>query len=124
MNDSKNEDVLSVFAPSNFERALPNMNEKWRKIIAHLDTVNRADHTWRNKAECKGMDTNLFMPERGETTAARLAIKTCATCSVRWNCLMAGMDERIGVWGGLSERQRRQLRPHWNRHNAEQAEAS
>lgn len=92
------------------------MNEKWRNTILNLAQVNPDDHTWRQHATCRGMDVNLFMPERGEAHTLRAAQQTCQTCPVRWNCLLYGLDEPMGVWGGLAEKQRRQLRPHWDQH--------
>lgn len=88
---------------------------QWRAIIAHLDQVDPDDDTWRDNAACLGLDVNLFMPERGETHTLREAQRVCAACQVRWPCLLAGIDEKIGLWGGLSEKQRRQLRPHYDR---------
>ena len=100
--------------------------EKWRKIIAHLDQVN-PEQQWRQNANCLGLDSNLFMPERGDTHTLRNAQHICAGCPVKWSCLLEGLDEKHGIWGGLSEKQRRQLRPHWDRHsgsNARQRHAS
>lgn len=67
---------------------------------------------WRDLAACKGMAVNLFYPGRGESSKEAKA--TCAVCPVSEQCLEAAMaqPETFGVWGGLSERQRRRLRPH------------
>lgn len=56
------------------------------------------------------MDPEIFFPGRGEPT--RLALRTCWRCPVRADCLAYAMDagERVGVWGGLTERGRRRLR--------------
>lgn len=63
---------------------------------------------WRRKAHCLGMDTNMFYPERGEAVKLRKAV--CVGCPVRAQCLEAGMREHFGVWGGLSEQERRRMR--------------
>jgi hypothetical protein len=49
-------------------------------------------------------------PEKGGSTAS--AKKVCFSCEVRQTCLEYALehDERFGIWGGLSERQRRRLR--------------
>ena len=65
---------------------------------------------WRDKANCKGMDPNIFHQKRGETKDKAVAI--CVGCLVVKECLHYAMSNSIktGVWGGLSERQRRKLR--------------
>lgn len=62
---------------------------------------------WQQRAACRGMDPELFFPGRGEST--REAKAACAQCPVRDECLSAayGGSERFGIWGGLSERERR-----------------
>ena len=66
---------------------------------------------WRHDAECiRYVGIVDFFPARGES--AREAKAICATCAVRDQCLEYAMrwDQLCGVWGGLSERERRQLR--------------
>jgi WhiB family redox-sensing transcriptional regulator len=67
---------------------------------------------WRQHAECRGMDPEFFYPERGEDVDAIKAV--CATCPVRAQCLEYAITHREmhGIWGGLSERQRRRIRSH------------
>lgn len=61
-------------------------------------------------ARCKGLDPELFHPGRGESTEPAKAV--CSDCPVRLACLDYALAhrERHGVWGGLSERERRSLR--------------
>jgi WhiB family redox-sensing transcriptional regulator len=68
------------------------------------------DTRWQERANCRGLDTTQFFPQRGEDT--RHAKEVCRRCTVRTECLAAALDrrERFGVWGGLSERERRALR--------------
>lgn len=68
--------------------------------------------SWRERAACKGMDPDLFHPERGATVAVQKAKRVCAGCPVRSECLDEALEngEVLGVLGGLSERQRRWLR--------------
>ena len=58
----------------------------------------------------RGADLNLFFPGRGES--AEPAREVCALCPVRQPCLDYAISNRIvyGVWGGLTERERRALR--------------
>jgi hypothetical protein len=61
-------------------------------------------------ARCKGEPTEMFFPGRGEPFAEALAI--CEACPVRVQCLEMALDfpERMGIWGGATEKERRQLR--------------
>lgn len=63
--------------------------------------------SWQDDAACVGVDPSLFFPERGKT--AREAKKICAECVVREECLTFGVETRqpYGVWGGMTERERR-----------------
>lgn len=65
---------------------------------------------WTELALCAQTDPELFFPEKGG--AIRAAKRICAGCPVRAECLADALahDERFGVWGGLSERERRALR--------------
>jgi WhiB family redox-sensing transcriptional regulator len=66
---------------------------------------------WTEQALCAQTDPESFYPEKGEPTAN--AKKVCARCEVKAECLAYALDnrERYGVWGGLSERERRKLLP-------------
>jgi WhiB family redox-sensing transcriptional regulator len=61
------------------------------------------------EALCAQADPEAWFPDKGEST--RLAKAICAGCPVRVPCLAYALDhnERFGVWGGLSERERREL---------------
>jgi WhiB family redox-sensing transcriptional regulator len=67
---------------------------------------------WQSDALCAQTDPEAFFPEKGGST--RDAKKICASCEVRAPCLEYALqnDERFGIWGGLSERERRKLRKH------------
>ena len=68
------------------------------------------ERTWQTKANCMGVDPDLFFPERGAST--REAKEVCRGCVVREDCLEYALanGEKFGIWGGLSERERRRLR--------------
>lgn len=65
---------------------------------------------WQDAANCLGVDPDLFFPERGAST--REAKEVCKGCVVRGECLEYALanGEKFGIWGGLSERERRRLR--------------
>jgi WhiB family redox-sensing transcriptional regulator len=68
------------------------------------------DEDWREYAACMGVDPDLFFPVRGASTREAKAV--CAGCPVRDECLEWAFanHERFGIWGGLSERERRRIR--------------
>ena len=65
---------------------------------------------WQADSLCAQTDPEAFFPEKGGST--REAKKICTSCEVRSQCLEYALqnDERFGIWGGLSERERRKLR--------------
>jgi WhiB family transcriptional regulator, redox-sensing transcriptional regulator len=65
---------------------------------------------WQDRALCAQTDPEAFFPEKGGST--REAKKVCRACDVRAECLEYALeqDERFGIWGGLSERERRRLK--------------
>lgn len=65
---------------------------------------------WQADALCAQTDPEAFFPEKGGST--RDAKRICDGCEVRSECLEYALenDERFGIWGGLSERERRKLR--------------
>ncbi|WP_308493279.1 WhiB family transcriptional regulator [Microbacterium terrisoli] len=65
---------------------------------------------WQADALCAQTDPEAFFPEKGGST--RDAKRVCASCPVRDQCLEYALhnDERFGIWGGLSERERRKLK--------------
>ena len=76
-----------------------------------VDIVLEAvDRSWQRQANCMGVDPDLFFPERGAST--REAKEVCRGCVVREDCLEYALanGEKFGIWGGLSERERRKIR--------------
>jgi WhiB family redox-sensing transcriptional regulator len=67
------------------------------------------DEDWRDQAICAQIDPDLFFPEKGGSS--REAKKICLSCTVREECLAFALEneERFGVFGGLSERERRRM---------------
>ncbi len=84
--------------------------EALRGAGAETNGALRLDIAWQDFANCKGADPDLFFPERGAST--RQAKGICRECSVRDDCLEFAIvsSEKFGIWGGLSERERRKIR--------------
>jgi WhiB family redox-sensing transcriptional regulator len=73
--------------------------------------VNQVDDkVWHVNALCAQTDPESFFPKKGGST--KEAKKICGLCSVRIDCLEFAIesDERYGIWGGLSERERRRYK--------------
>jgi WhiB family redox-sensing transcriptional regulator len=70
---------------------------------------DRSSTTWRQAARCRGVDPEIFHPESDDDAAEAKAI--CEACPVREPCLEHAIvvREKHGVWGGLTERERRRL---------------
>jgi WhiB family redox-sensing transcriptional regulator len=68
------------------------------------------DEQWQERALCAQTDPEAFFPEKGGST--REAKRICLGCEVKDRCLDYALahDERFGIWGGLSERERRRLK--------------
>ena len=82
-----------------------------RDIVEMLDTVRvTEDRRWQERANCLGVDPDLFFPERGASTKEAKGV--CHGCEVRPECLEYALrhGEKFGIWGGMSERERRRLR--------------
>lgn len=74
-----------------------------------LALASDAMSAWVRDARCAGAPREIFFPERGESTRAALAL--CRECPVRKECLEYALaaPERFGIWGGVSERERRRI---------------
>jgi WhiB family redox-sensing transcriptional regulator len=68
------------------------------------------ENQWQDRALCAQTDPEAFFPEKGGST--REAKRICLGCEVKDHCLDYALahDERFGIWGGLSERERRRLK--------------
>lgn len=81
----------------------------WSDAAASLAAVD-GPLAWQQHALCAQTDPEAFFPEKGGSTREAKAV--CRACDVRAECLEYALanDERFGIWGGLSERERRRLR--------------
>jgi WhiB family redox-sensing transcriptional regulator len=80
---------------------VPGARAETREVIAQ----------WRRYARCLGVDPDVFHPPGDADEAAEPARAICAVCPVREPCLDHAITHREvhGVWGGLTERERRRL---------------
>jgi WhiB family transcriptional regulator, redox-sensing transcriptional regulator len=79
------------------------------EVFPLIDGIDE-EAEWTERALCAETDPEAFFPEKGGST--REAKKVCLSCDVRGECLDYALahDERFGIWGGLSERERRRLK--------------
>ncbi|MCL4414158.1 MAG: WhiB family transcriptional regulator [Actinobacteria bacterium] len=80
------------------------------RVISRAEVEKVLTRAWTAQAACTGSNTDLFFPERGRQAADAKAV--CRTCSVADDCLTYALVqcENSGVWGGISERERRRMR--------------
>lgn len=87
--------------------------------VYHTDMPRRKEQLptdWMEQAQCKGQGRYFYAPEaeRPDARERRQAVakKICETCVVREACLEYALirNEKDGIWGGLTERERRQVR--------------
>ena len=73
------------------------------------DVISPMSLSWRQKAACRGLSTDIFYPVSDDDADEAKSI--CAVCPVREACLEWALDtrEREGIWGGATERERRRL---------------
>ena len=80
--------------------------------MAFVGAVNEesGEKSWWDFANGLGVDPDLFFPERGAST--KEAKEVCRGCIVKEDCLEYALShgEKFGIWGGMSERERRRLR--------------
>jgi WhiB family transcriptional regulator, redox-sensing transcriptional regulator len=112
---------VAYSAPAAPREYVPSAPENWFVDPVRLGVpgVRQPDHgdqivdnplAWQSDSLCAQTDPEAFFPEKGGST--RDAKKICGSCEVRVHCLEYALenDERFGIWGGLSERERRKLR--------------
>ena len=79
-------------------------------LLVQGEDEGAEEQGWQALALCAQTDPEAFFPEKGGST--REAKRVCVDCEVRTECLEYALihDERFGIWGGLSERERRRLK--------------
>ena len=82
-------------------------------LLAHPES----EFGWQERAACLPMTRNksairqLADKNFPEGRTAAMTKRTCMGCPVREQCLQFALDnDEEGLWGGLSERERRELK--------------
>ncbi len=85
------------------------MNELFDAIEPALAVPITEERPWAVFAACRDRDPDVFFPATPEDE--REAIRVCLGCAVRQDCLEFALHTRVrfGIWGGLTEKQRRSL---------------
>lgn len=84
-------------------------------ILASSLALGAAEYRWRDEALCRDTDPELFFPV-GTTGIALVQLdkarRVCGECRVRAECLEFALEtnQDSGIWGGLSEEERRVIR--------------
>jgi WhiB family redox-sensing transcriptional regulator len=118
-NDYQRERHALRAAPDGPEVALMTSMD-WAVAAACRDAVpdlffppdDAEDLGWQDRALCAQTDPEVFFPEPGHRTSG--AKKVCARCEVRPQCAEYALSNpdltQSGVWGGLDERDRADVR--------------
>ena len=113
--DSESSVTALTEAPSRRTESDAGTTQDSQSVWLGLPTLIPAEQVegelaWQVDALCAQTDPEAFFPEKGGST--RDAKKVCGACHVKQECLdyALGNDERFGIWGGLSERERRKLK--------------
>lgn len=92
------------------ERALPSGGNELLPLVEALEARVAIRSSWGKDAACRGRPVWMWFPARGDHRTVAAAKKVCGACLVRAECLEANMHERDGIFGGLSGKERRDLR--------------
>lgn len=89
--------------------------ERAHQVALASEILVGTTEEWRLSAACRDEPLELFFPERGDGARMAAARALCGRCSVRETCLDLAMRTQtggaeVGVFGGLSARERRLLR--------------
>jgi WhiB family transcriptional regulator, redox-sensing transcriptional regulator len=83
------------------------MSEQTRSVMAARGTEG-FDADWASRGACRTSDPDALFVQGAEQNRAK---QVCMSCVVRTECLADALDNRVefGVWGGMTERERRAL---------------
>ena len=111
MNPTQSLEKASDAFLADAERNMPACTDVWTAAAGLYGTEGEdGELAWQAEALCAQTDPEAFFPEKGGSTREAKAV--CQACQVREDCLEYALanDERFGIWGGMSERERRRLR--------------
>jgi WhiB family redox-sensing transcriptional regulator len=87
-----------------------------RAQARHAATFTRDQLDWQKRARCAGHDPELFFPEKGTPSNSVAAVRICFRCDVQLDCLLYALEHQngehgvVGIWGGATEEERKELR--------------
>lgn len=90
-------------------QSIASWDETFRLVLSDLAPPG----DWARRGRCRSVPVNVFFPGRGDTAAITQAREICARCPVLEECrayALAAPQELLGVWGGLSGKERREAR--------------
>lgn len=84
------------------------LGETGTKFVVRADLLGTTPE-WQERALCSQTDPEMFFPEKGGSPQS--AKRICARCDVKAECLEYALsfEVRFGIWGGLTERERRRI---------------
>ena len=87
------------------------MNALLQRVRRPEEVTLQVTQSWRSAGRCRGSDPAIFYPPPEDEILAEEAKMICTTCPVRQPCLEHALStrEKHGVWGGLTERERRRV---------------
>ena len=83
-----------------------------RELLPNTDTQpEAATANWRNEANCRDSDPDMFFPKFNKGEYADAAIEFCSKCLVQNQCLTYAVRNKIedGIWGGMTPEARKKL---------------
>ncbi len=85
------------------------MNDLFTVIEPALAAPITDERPWAAFATCRDRDPDTFFPATSD--GEREAVRVCSGCPVQIDCLEFALEAKIrfGVWGGMTEKQRRSL---------------
>lgn len=86
------------------------LSERASSMVLSLTLAFEGEEAWRHRARCLDADPGIFFPEKGGSS--KEAKRICDQCPSKEACLAYALEneEQFGIWGGLSENERRQLK--------------
>lgn len=119
--DPDDADIKVTIVPTEVPALITGIPRQRSHPITEMATKSfskKPDLSWQEGGKCSKADPETFFPERGGST--KEAKKVCVGCTVKERCLKYALEsnEQFGVWGGLSELERRRLK---NKHVRESA---
>lgn len=75
-------------------------------------TFTNGSLAWKQAGACRGLDAAIFHPDPTKGQSASQALAVCGECVIQKKCLNFALSARedVGVWGGMTERERRRIR--------------